>query len=296
MNLNQLYYFQKVAQLQHYHQAAKELNISQPSLSRSIANLEEELGVSLFQKNGRNIELTKYGSIFLEHVNRIIDEIKIAENKMKSLAGSSSGHIDIGYVFPLAKSYIPRLVRSFLNQQENHEITFSLSQEITKNLIADLKNEKYDVVFGSLVADEPEIEFVPVVNQEMVIITPPEHPLKYKKKLVLEDLLDYPVIGYDKTSGLGRFTNSIYKQNHIKPSIAFESSDENAIASLVAEDFGIGFVAHVESLQAYDVEILHLSNVKPYHTVYMAYLKNMTMIPAVRKFIEFTKETIDIFY
>lgn len=50
MNLNQLYYFQKVAQLQHYHQAAKELNISQPSLSRSIANLEEELGVSLFQK------------------------------------------------------------------------------------------------------------------------------------------------------------------------------------------------------------------------------------------------------
>ena len=66
-----------------------------------------------------------------------------------------------------------------------------------------------------------------------------------------------------------------------KSSIAFESSDENAIASLVAEDFGIGFVAHVESLQAYDVEILHLSNVKPYHTVYMAYLKNMPMIPAV---------------
>ena len=58
---------------------------------------------------------------------------------------------------------------------------------------------------------------------------------------------------------------------------------------VVAEDFGIGFVAHVESLQAYDVEILHLSNVKPYHTVYMAYLKNMPMIPAVRKFIEFNK-------
>ena len=134
---------------------------------------------------------------------------------------------------------------------------------------------------------------MPVVNQEMVIITPPEHPLKYKKDLVLEDLLDYPVIGYDRTSGLGRFTNSIYKQNHIKPSIAFESSDENAIASLVAEDFGIGFVAHVESLQAYDVEILHLSNVKPYHTVYMAYLKNMPMIPAVRKFIDFTKKPID---
>ena len=154
MNLNQLYYFQKVAQLQHYHQAAKELNISQPSLSRSIANLEEELGVSLFQKNGRNIELTKYGSIFLEHVNRIIDEIKIAENKMKSLAGSSSGHIDIGYVFPLAKSYIPRLVRSFLNQQENHEITF-FSKVRRSNKKSDCGSRKMKNMMSFLVLSLP---------------------------------------------------------------------------------------------------------------------------------------------
>lgn len=296
MNLNQLYYFQKIAKLQHYHQAAKELNISQPSLSRSISNLEEELGVSLFQKNGRNIELTKYGRIFLEHVNRILDEINIAENKMKSLAGSRSGHIDIGYVFPLAKTYIPRMVRSFLNQEQNHEITFSLSQEITSQLIVDLKAEKYDIIFGSYVPEEPKIEFIPVVNQEMVIITPPEHPLKHKSSLVLEDLLSYPVIGYDRTSGLGQYTHSIYRQNHMNPSIAFETSDENAIASLVAEDFGIGFVAHVESLREYDIEILHLANMKPYHTVYMAYLKDKPMIPAVRKFIDFVKKTIDRIY
>lgn len=296
MNLNQLYYFQKVAKLQHYHQAANELNISQPSLSRSIANLEEELGVSLFQKNGRNIALTKYGRIFLDHVDRILEEINIAEQKMKSLAGSSSGHIDIGYVFPLAKSYIPRLVRSFLNHEQNHDITFSLSQEITKRLITDLKSEKYDIIFGSYVPEETSIEFVPVINQEMVIITPLEHPLKHKKPLVLEDLLSYPVIGYDKTSGLGQYTHSIYRQNHMNPSIAFETSDENAIASLVAENFGIGFVAHVESLREYEIEILHLDNVKPYHTVYMAYLKEKPMIPAVRKFINFVKNTIDKIY
>ncbi len=296
MNLNQLYYFQKIAKLQHYHQAAKELNISQPSLSRSISNLEDELGVSLFQKNGRNIELTKYGRIFLEHVNRILEEINIAENKMKSLAGSRSGHIDIGYVFPLAKTYIPRMVRNFLNQEQNHEITFSLSQEITSQLIVDLKAEKYDIIFGSYVPDEPKIEFIPVVNQEMVIITPPEHPLKHKSSLVLEDLLSYPVIGYDRTSGLGQYTHSIYRQNHMEPSIAFETSDENAIASLVAEDFGIGFVAHVESLREYDIEILHLTNMKPYHTVYMAYLKDKPMIPAVRKFIDFVKKAIDKIY
>ena len=127
----------------------------------------------------------------------------------------------------------------------------------------------------------------------MVVITPLEHPLKHKKEVLLEDLLSYPVIGYDRTSGLGQFTTSIYRQNRMEPEIAFETSDENAIAALVAENFGIGFVAHVESLREYDVEILHLSNVKPYHTVYMAYLKNNIMIPAVEKFIVFVKKTID---
>ncbi|MCI5624145.1 LysR family transcriptional regulator [Anaerostipes sp.] len=296
MNLNQLYYFQKVAQLQHYHQAATALNISQPSLSRSIANLEDELGIPLFKKNGRNIKLTKYGQIFLEHVNRILEEIKVAETKMKALSNASGGHIDIGYVFPLAKSYIPHMVRNFLNTEQNKDVTFSLNQDITKKLISGLKSEKYDIIFGSYVPDEPEIEFIPIINQEMVIITPVGHPLKNKKPIILEDLLDYPVIGYDHTSGLGRFTNSIYRQNHMKPSIAFETPDENAIASLVAENFGIGFVAHVESLRDYNVEILHLANVKPYHTVYMAYLKNSIMLPSVQNFIDFVKKTIDRFY
>lgn len=98
-----------------------------------------------------------------------------------------------------------------------------MTQEITNKMLRDLKSEKYDVIFGSYVSNEPEIEFVPVINQEMVVITPLEHPLKHKKEVLLEDLLSYPVIGYDRTSGLGQYTNSIYGRTgwnlrlHLKP-------------------------------------------------------------------------------
>ena len=71
MNLSQLYYFRKLAQLQHYTKAAKELYITQPSLSDSISSLEQELGLSLFQKEGRNVKLTKYGKEFYEYVDEI---------------------------------------------------------------------------------------------------------------------------------------------------------------------------------------------------------------------------------
>jgi DNA-binding transcriptional LysR family regulator len=86
MTLNQLYYFQKIAQLQHYRLAAQELNISQPSLSRSMTTLEEELGLILFQHVGRNIELTDYGKVFLQHVDKILDEIESTQIKMQQLA------------------------------------------------------------------------------------------------------------------------------------------------------------------------------------------------------------------
>lgn len=91
MNLSQLYYFSKLADLQHYTRAAKELFITQPTLSGSISSLENELGVALFQKKGRNVELTKYGAEFLEYVNAALEQLDKGVAVMKSYSGESDG-------------------------------------------------------------------------------------------------------------------------------------------------------------------------------------------------------------
>ena len=101
MTLNQMMYFYEAARLQHFNQAAEKLHISEPSLSRSINALESELGVVLFERTGRNVVLTKTGDIFYEHVDRILNEINLADRKMHQLTGSG-GHIDLAYVAPLA--------------------------------------------------------------------------------------------------------------------------------------------------------------------------------------------------
>ncbi|HJB01771.1 MAG TPA: LysR family transcriptional regulator [Candidatus Mediterraneibacter merdavium] len=289
MTLNQLTYFQTVARCQHFRLAASELNISQPSLSRSIANLEEELGLLLFERQGRTISLTKYGRIFLEHTDRILSEVSLAEKQMKRLSGSA-GHVDIAYVFPLAERYIPHLVRRFLSSDKNREVSFTFHQKHTAEMAEGLKAEQYDVIFGSYVENEPDINFVPILDQEMIIITPVGHPLTEKKATVLRDLEHYPIIGYDRFSGLGRFTNRTYEAYSIHPDIICESPDENAIASLVAEDFGIALVADVDSLDHFPLARLHLTDISLRHTVYMGYLKNHYQIPAVRNFISFVRK------
>lgn len=289
MTLNQLIYFQTIAKYEHFRLAAAELNLSQPSLSRSIATLEEELGVILFERNGRNVNLTKSGKVFLEHVDRILEEVHIAQKQMQKLSGDA-GHIDIAYVFPLAASYIPHTVRRFLNKPKNKNVTFNFHQSHTGEMIRGLKNEHYDVIFGSYVEGEPEIQFIPIMAQEMIVITPIGHPLASKKEITLHDLERYPVIGYERASGLSRFTKQTYVSYGINPDIFCESPDENAIASLVAEDFGIALVADTDALDHFQLHRLHLSDISLHHTVYMAYLKGHYQIPCVKNFISFVKK------
>lgn len=290
MNLNQLYYFQTVANLQHYHQAAIELNISQPSLSRSMANLEEELGLFLFEKQGRNIVLTKYGKVFLEHVNKIIDELENTKKRMDNLASSSEGHIDIAYVSPLSKHYIPHAARSFLQIEENQNVTFSFAQNFTDKMIEGLKADKYDVVFGSYVSGEPQLNFVPIIRQDLVVIVPKDHILANNDSINLKDIIPYSVIAYDKFSGLGKFTRKIFKEANMNLNIICESSDESSILSLVESGFGVALVARVYEVEKADVKILTLNDLKVNHDVYMIYHSNRYLAPAVQNFISFIKK------
>lgn len=289
MTLNQLLYFQKVAKCQHFRQAAAELNISQPSLSRSMSLLEEELHIILFERSGRNVKLSKYGGIFLEHVDRIVTEVTLASERMSRLSGNE-GHVDIAYVFPLADKYMPHMVRKFLVKEKNANITFSFHQSHTHEMIAGLKADRYDVIFSSYVENEPDIQFVPIINQKMVVITPPAHPLCAIGSVRLEDLEHWPVIGYDRTSGLGQFTNRFYRAHNLTPDIICESPDENAISALVAENFGIALVADVDLIQKRNVSVLPFMDSTLTHTVYLAYKKDHYLISAVKNFIQFIRK------
>ena len=147
MTLNQILYFRKVARLENYHQAAEELYISQPSLSRSMASLESELGVALFEKKGRGVTLTKAGKLFLEHADRIAGDCDVAVGKMQEIS-SDGGKIDIGYIFPLAGHYIPHNVRKFLNKKENKNVVFNFWQNHTPAIAEKVRTGELDVGFA----------------------------------------------------------------------------------------------------------------------------------------------------
>lgn len=288
MTLNQLKYFQTVARLENVRAAAEKLYVSQPSLSRSVDSLEKELGVMLFERSGRGIVLTKAGRLFLEYADRILEECDIAIYKMKELS-SSGGRIDIGYVFPLANYYIPHKVRTFLDKPGNENVIFGFTQNRTSDILRGIKSGQIDVGFCAYKDNEEALEFFPIIRQEMVIIVPIGHPLAGSGSVSVRELVNYPVIGYDRFSGLGGATRRLYRDLGINPNIICECPDENAIQALVRENFGIALVADVDMLNEEEISTLHVNDAELTHYVNMVWLRHHYQMPAIKRFIDFMK-------
>ena len=203
MNLYHLRYFATLAHLEHYTKAAEILAITQPSLSHAIASLEKELGVKLFEKEGRNVALTKCGQAFLIDVEQALDMIDSSVNKLQ-MTGRGEGRIDIVELRALSSTVVPNFVKGFLDSTPDKKIDFYFhsSTGLTSDMIQGLKDRKYDIAFCSMMDNEPLIELTPVAKQELVLIVPKGHPLEGRSSIDLKDTLAYPQIAFSKRSGI----------------------------------------------------------------------------------------------
>lgn len=286
MTLTQLTYFAQVAKLEHMTRAAQELNISQSSLSSAVKQLEEELGVALFERRGRALVLTDAGRAMLAHAGRILGDVRRAEREMEAYAVGREIHLNLGYIAALAQDYLPQLVRRFLEKEPGVHISVSFVQDATPQMIQALKDGRYDLVFGSDVEDGEGLCCLPLLEHPLVVICPYGHPLCGSQTVALRQLEPYPFISYDPESSLGRKIMGIFASEGLEPRLRYQASDEAAITALVAEGFGVSVVAQLPTLADAPVEVIPLEG-GHCRRVCLAYLRDRRFPPAVRRMIEF---------
>lgn len=286
MNLYQLRYFALLAKKGHFRKTAEQLCIAQPSLSHSIALLEQELGVALFEKQGRRSVLTPEGSQFLTYVEKSLEILDEGILNMQHIA-MGEGIIELGFLRTLGMELIPEMARGFLESQKEKAIHFKFHTGITGSLIDGLKNEIYDIVFCTKRENEPELEFIPVSRQDLVVLVPKKHPLSMRYTVSLEELAPYPQVCFSLNSGLRSIVDDLFEKVHVKPQIAYEIEEDIVIAGLVSKGFGVAVVPYMADLLRMDVKILQISFPYWERNFYMARLKNRHMTPAVHNFYEY---------
>lgn len=285
MNLPQLYYFRKLAELQHYTKAARELYITQPSLSDSISSLEKELGISLFQKDGRNIKLTKYGEEFYQHVCASLNELERGITLMKEKSGHISGTIDIGCIPTLLGDFLPDVISDYT--LKNPLAKFNIYQGMSLAIAAGVKSGEYDLGFCSMVENEPNLVFVPIMAQELVAIVNDKHPLADKKEIYLKELKQYPLTTYRDTIPIGKTVRTLLKKKGVDASFSYD--DEITIGGVISKKPLVAIAANTPYLKQFDNLVLLTLLDVPADTrlIYMVYSKKNFITSAVEAFADF---------
>lgn len=295
MNLSQLYYFRKLAELQHYTKAAKELFITQPTLSGSISSLEQELGVSLFQKAGRNVELTKYGAEFLKYVNASLEQLDKGIAIMKGYSGEGDGGIiDLGCIITLQTDYLPRLLNGYSSVNE-HKTEFNINQKPSQDLLSGVVAGNHDVAFCAFDAGfDASLQQIPVVEQQLVVAMSPSSSLAAKPYLTLDDLREESLITYRDEVPLGQSVKNLLDGFGIDQ-VRYVYEDESILAGFAANGSDIAlmldtFFPHsVEDIVVKPLYNNELEKRRYCHTIYLVYSEKNYRPYCVEHFIEYVR-------
>ena len=287
MNLKQLQYFTKLAETEHYRKAAEALYITEPSLNRAVREMEKELGIQLFEKRGRNIFLNKYGHLFLPYVKRSLQELERGVDLMKAYTRPDQGKITLGFIYTMGYTLVPEMITQFQAIDGNGGITFDFHQGTTAALIKELKEEKIDAALCSSVENEPDVLFYPVAEEELVVAVPKGHPLSNRGSVSLKELEPYPLIAFDKSSGLNEMINKLLDQAQVHLKTTCHVEEDNAMAGFVAAGYGVAILPDFYTLQYYNLDRIPIADSFERRYLFLALLRQSQVLPVVERFRNF---------
>nr|WP_243495428.1 LysR family transcriptional regulator [Priestia aryabhattai] len=237
LELLQLKYFQVVARLEHISKAAEELYVSQPALSKTISQLEKELGIRLFDRNGKYIKLNRYGKAFCSKVERALKTLEDAKQELKDMSNDPCEEIRL---VVLASSHLlPELLSRFREQYP--QVRFRLMQHLTNSY----SQPDFDLCISAFPLTTRQIEHTPLLRESILLAVPLDHHLAKQSRVKLNELKNEKFIVLKKGKELRKITDAICKEQNFVPQITFESDDPATVRGLIRAKQGIGFIPEV---------------------------------------------------
>ena len=265
---------------------AAKFNYTQSAVSQLIKNFERELGISLFKRTKQGVQLLLHAGEIVRCLENICREEKKIERIVADLNSLDSGYIRIGSIQSISYHWLPDILRDFAEAYP--KITFELCIEGFRPLIEKLKNDKLDCIFVSRYS-VPDYPFIPLGDDELMLVTPNGHPLAEKTEVTLSDVdkKDF-ILTSDR---LDYETGKIFEMNGIQPRIRYQVMEDFAALKMVEKGFGITILPKL-LLQNAPFDVCVRSFSEHYSRVLgVAHLPGKQLSPAVLKFLSFTEET-----
>lgn len=284
MNMEYLKYFSVLAKVQHYGRAAQILNISQPGLSHAMKSLEEEFGVVLFQKEGRNVGLSIYGREVLQEVDRILENVANMEQKLHDFRMQQKS-VRIASVYPFATSGVPQLLREY-----KEPFPFVVYNRMTPEIAQGLEEGKYDIGFCTELLHSDELEYYPIRDSYIAVVVPKDHELAGRKEVSLEEVAKYPQVLFSKTSGIRRLQEQVFESVGVKINAPYYAEETGVIVGMIENGFGISVMPYMDLIQHHQVTVIPIQVEEWKSRFYVARKKYGVRTETEESFFEFCKQ------
>ncbi len=240
LTLRQLKVFEAVARHLNYTRAAEELHLTQPAVSMQVKQLEESLGVAFFEQLGKRIHLTEAGQELLGYARTItqqLDELEGVLNRMKGLGG---GRLRIS-VATTANYFIPTVLGSFSRRYP--DVTISLDVTNRETLLRQLTENTVDLVVMGQPPAEADVEAQAFMDNPLVVVAPPDHPLAKKRMIPLARLQEETFLVRESGSGTRIAMERFFSERGMRLKTGMEVGSNEAIKQSVQAGLGLGLLS-----------------------------------------------------
>ena len=300
IDLKQLRYFVSVAEELHFGRAAKRLNMSQPPLSQQIMALEDYMGVMLFKRTQRHVELTPAGEFLLPEARRLLHEIDRVAKQTKEAESGLTGHIRIGqnYSSPL-HPFTTKLLNRFHQEFPFIKVELVLHEKANILQLTDLEAAHIDAALIWLddTHCEPDIKRLDLAKDPLEVAVPTDHPLAKKEKIHIRDLVKEDFISQPRYAGTQRYEGIYQAFSSIgeAPKVLYEALQMPLVMNMVAAGQGVSLLPSFLGklpMTGLVFRPLILPRGKPPCMTYNLIVPEATKNPATKHFYDLTKRMI----
>lgn len=288
MDLHQLYIFTKVVEHKSFSKAAEDIYLSQSTVSCHIHSLEKSLGVTLFDRVGRESILTPYGERLYKWAVRLLHLKDEALIDLNDGMCCMKGNIRIAASSVPSQFIIPKMVKAF--RKEHEEVTFYVDQSSSKSVAESVLNGSVDLGILGEKYENDKLRFIPILKEKLALITPLD--LELKDPVYLKDLVKYPVIMRNSDSGTNAMVERYLKKYEITKEklnvIAYTDSSQSVI-QFVAEGIGVSIMSEIAAKEHANKNHIHMYTIADFDMeryFYLTYHINRTQSLLTKKFIE----------
>jgi DNA-binding transcriptional LysR family regulator len=236
-NLRQFQAFVTVARFGNFTRAAKHLHLSQPALTVQIRQLEEAMGVRLFDRSTRMVMLTPIGREIAPTLERVLHEIDAIMINTQNLTSHVKGTVTIGALPSISSKLIPSTIAEF--QKQYPGIVVRLQDVMAQRLVRLVKEEEVDFGIGTMRMPDPDIQFTPLLTDHLGVIFPAGHPVERRRAITLKYLTAFPLILTDPRSSVRELVNRAFESIGEVAVPAFEALYMSTAVALVRAGLGL---------------------------------------------------------